>query len=76
MLGGTVMQTIILIWITVRTDWHKEVKLFNFSSACNHPVRGRQQFSETLFGYKNVYYKVILIITWKRLVQVGNQVQM
>ncbi|XP_055801040.1 protein DETOXIFICATION 40-like [Solanum dulcamara] len=27
MLGGTVMQTIILIWITVRTDWHKEVEL-------------------------------------------------
>ncbi|CAL5403463.1 unnamed protein product [Camellia sinensis] len=25
MLGGTVMQTIILIWVTVRTDWNKEV---------------------------------------------------
>lgn len=25
MLGGTVMQTIILIWITARTDWNKEV---------------------------------------------------
>ncbi|KAI8005827.1 Protein DETOXIFICATION 37, partial [Camellia lanceoleosa] len=24
MLGGTVMQTIILIWVTVRTDWNKE----------------------------------------------------
>ncbi|XP_027170646.1 protein DETOXIFICATION 40-like isoform X3 [Coffea eugenioides] len=26
MLGGTVMQTIILLWVTVRTDWKKEVK--------------------------------------------------
>ncbi|KAM3382810.1 protein DETOXIFICATION 40 [Capsicum galapagoense] len=26
MLGGTVMQTIILIWITARTDWNKEVE--------------------------------------------------
>lgn len=31
MMGGTVMQTVILIWITIRTDWGKEVnyiKLF------------------------------------------------
>ncbi|XP_027345510.1 protein DETOXIFICATION 40 [Abrus precatorius] len=26
MLGGTVLQTIILIWITYRTDWNKEVE--------------------------------------------------
>ncbi|XP_027127603.1 protein DETOXIFICATION 40-like [Coffea arabica] len=26
MLGGTVMQTIILLWVTVRTDWKKEVE--------------------------------------------------
>ncbi|PIN07408.1 putative membrane protein, predicted efflux pump [Handroanthus impetiginosus] len=26
MLGGTLMQTIILIWVTVRTDWNKEVE--------------------------------------------------
>ncbi|XP_020238220.1 protein DETOXIFICATION 40 [Cajanus cajan] len=26
MLGGTVMQTIILIWVTFRTDWTKEVE--------------------------------------------------
>ncbi|KAE9600713.1 hypothetical protein Lal_00045761 [Lupinus albus] len=26
MLGGTTMQTIILIWVTFRTDWNKEVK--------------------------------------------------
>ncbi|CAL5408978.1 unnamed protein product [Camellia sinensis] len=25
MLGGTLMQTIILIWVTFRTDWNKEV---------------------------------------------------
>jgi len=26
MLGGTTMQTIILMWVTFRTDWNKEVK--------------------------------------------------
>ncbi|KAI9072990.1 hypothetical protein K1719_045023 [Acacia pycnantha] len=26
MLGGTMMQTIILVWITARTDWNKEVE--------------------------------------------------
>ncbi|KAK7261088.1 hypothetical protein RIF29_27392 [Crotalaria pallida] len=26
MLGGTVMQTIILMWVTFRTDWNKEVE--------------------------------------------------
>ncbi|KAL2466628.1 MATE efflux family protein [Abeliophyllum distichum] len=26
MLGGTVMQTIILLWVTIRTDWTKEVE--------------------------------------------------
>nr|QBM79463.1 MATE33 [Rehmannia glutinosa] len=30
MIGGTLMQTIILIWATVRTDWNKEVE-----TACN-----------------------------------------
>ena len=25
MLGGTLMQTLILIWVTARTDWDKEV---------------------------------------------------
>ncbi|XP_011096071.1 protein DETOXIFICATION 40 [Sesamum indicum] len=27
MLGGTALQTIILIWVTVRTDWNKEVEI-------------------------------------------------
>ncbi|KAL2466625.1 MATE efflux family protein [Abeliophyllum distichum] len=26
MLGGTTMQTIILLWVTIRTDWNKEVE--------------------------------------------------
>lgn len=26
MLGGTVLQTIILVWVTFRTDWNNEVK--------------------------------------------------
>ncbi|PNX56228.1 protein TRANPARENT TESTA 12-like, partial [Trifolium pratense] len=26
MIGGTLMQTIILIWVTFRTDWNKEVE--------------------------------------------------
>jgi hypothetical protein len=26
MIGGTCMQTLILIWVTVRTDWKKEVR--------------------------------------------------
>ncbi|CAL0321838.1 unnamed protein product [Lupinus luteus] len=26
MIGGTTMQTLILIWVTFRTDWNKEVK--------------------------------------------------
>ncbi|KAK4360946.1 hypothetical protein RND71_019898 [Anisodus tanguticus] len=26
MIGGTVMQTIILLWFTFRTDWNKEVE--------------------------------------------------
>jgi len=26
MIGGTVIQTLILIWITLRTDWNKEVR--------------------------------------------------
>ncbi|KAG5234636.1 protein DETOXIFICATION [Salix suchowensis] len=26
MLGGTVLQTIILVWVTLRTDWNKEVE--------------------------------------------------
>lgn len=25
MIGGTVMQTFILMWVTFRTDWNKEV---------------------------------------------------
>jgi hypothetical protein len=25
MIGGTVMQTAILLWVTIRTDWNKEV---------------------------------------------------
>ncbi|KAK2974817.1 hypothetical protein RJ640_005601 [Escallonia rubra] len=27
MLGGTAMQTIILLWVTIRTDWSKEVRI-------------------------------------------------
>ncbi|KAL2473394.1 MATE efflux family protein [Forsythia ovata] len=27
MLGGTVIQTIILLWVTIRTDWNKEVEM-------------------------------------------------
>ncbi|XP_051125470.1 protein DETOXIFICATION 40-like [Andrographis paniculata] len=27
MLGGMLMQTLILIWVTVRTDWNKEVEI-------------------------------------------------
>ncbi|KAL2523996.1 MATE efflux family protein [Abeliophyllum distichum] len=27
MLGGTLMQTIILLWVTIRTDWNKEVEI-------------------------------------------------
>lgn len=27
MIGGTVIQTIILLWVTFRTDWNKEVLL-------------------------------------------------
>lgn len=26
MIGGTVMQTVILLWVTIRTDWNKEVE--------------------------------------------------
>ncbi|CAK7351179.1 unnamed protein product [Dovyalis caffra] len=26
MLGGTLLQTIILLWVTLRTDWNKEVE--------------------------------------------------
>ncbi|KAK9267367.1 hypothetical protein L1049_009792 [Liquidambar formosana] len=26
MIGGTVMQTVILLWVTFRTDWNKEVE--------------------------------------------------
>jgi MATE family multidrug resistance protein len=29
MLGGTCMQTLILFWITFRTDWNKEVYFFD-----------------------------------------------
>ncbi|KAJ7948158.1 Protein DETOXIFICATION [Quillaja saponaria] len=29
MLGGTLMQTIILVWVTFRTDWNKEVEEAN-----------------------------------------------
>jgi multidrug resistance protein, MATE family len=25
MIGGTLMQTLILIWVTFRTNWNKEV---------------------------------------------------
>jgi len=27
MIGGTMLQTLILLWITLRTDWDKEVIL-------------------------------------------------
>lgn len=27
MIGGTFMQTVILVWVTVRTDWNKEVHM-------------------------------------------------
>ena len=27
MIGGTLIQTIILLWVTFRTDWNKEVNL-------------------------------------------------
>ncbi|KAG8386820.1 hypothetical protein BUALT_Bualt03G0188600 [Buddleja alternifolia] len=30
MLGGTIIQTIILLWVTIRTDWNKEVLIFDF----------------------------------------------
>ncbi|KAL2931482.1 Protein DETOXIFICATION 37 [Bienertia sinuspersici] len=26
MLGGLIMQTLILLWVTIRTDWEKEVE--------------------------------------------------
>uniref|UniRef100_A0A453GR58 Protein DETOXIFICATION n=3 Tax=Aegilops tauschii TaxID=37682 RepID=A0A453GR58_AEGTS len=26
MIGGTAMQTAILLWVTIRTDWSKEVE--------------------------------------------------
>ena len=28
LMGGTFMQTLILVWVTWRTDWNKEVILF------------------------------------------------
>jgi MATE family multidrug resistance protein len=31
MIGGTLMQTLILLWVTFRTDWNKEVNM-GFSS--------------------------------------------
>jgi multidrug resistance protein, MATE family len=27
MIGGTCMQTAILVWVTLRTDWNKEVEI-------------------------------------------------
>lgn len=36
MIGGTLMQTIILIWVTYRTDWNKEVtSLIIFNCTCS-----------------------------------------
>ncbi|KAL8468938.1 hypothetical protein ACS0TY_031949 [Phlomoides rotata] len=31
MIGGTMMQTFILLWVTFRTDWNKEVRMVSFS---------------------------------------------
>ena len=28
MIGGTMMQTLILLWVTFRTDWNKEASPF------------------------------------------------
>ena len=30
MIGGTLMQTLILLWVTFRTDWIKEVTSYIF----------------------------------------------
>ena len=27
MIGGTLMQTVILLWVTFRTDWNNEVNM-------------------------------------------------
>ena len=36
MIGGTLMQTVILVWVTLRTDWNKEVNVgFNYEFLSN-----------------------------------------
>jgi hypothetical protein len=39
MLGGTCMQTAILVWVTLRTDWNNEV-----------PVTGPMQKGKLFFS--------------------------
>jgi MATE family multidrug resistance protein len=33
MIGGTLMQTLTLVWVTIRTDWNKEVQLFYYRAS-------------------------------------------
>jgi multidrug resistance protein, MATE family len=32
-IGGTMMQTLILLWVTFRTDWNKEVRCSNLDKS-------------------------------------------
>lgn len=38
MLGGTCMQTLILFWITFRTDWNKEVCMYSTYIGANKRI--------------------------------------
>lgn len=68
MIGGTLMQTIILLIVTIRNDWEKEVNykllLFIFSQIANYLFK----FLVSMFLIDcKVYYGLNLNFRWRRL---------
>jgi hypothetical protein len=55
MIGGTLMQTLILVWVTFRTDWEKEVRAVTLHLRISY-------YSFLLFAHLS--YTIALIILW------------
>lgn len=53
MIGGTVLQTLILLWITFRTDWIKEVSFASQEHLCIEWIVQ----CLTFFSYKKIYLR-------------------
>lgn len=58
MIGGTGMQTLILLWSTFRTDWNKEVCIYSTKHVQTNQLL-------TIYDYTNLEFDLLGIVGGK-----------